>query len=175
VSRSSDQNRLLAALPHRDYQRLARYLEPVSLSFGQVLYEPGGRIAQVYFSRSGVISLLTMVGPGKGAEVGMVGKEGAVGASASLDIDVSHLGAVVQGSGTAARIASSRLRRELRAQGSWYRELFRGRRLCVLPGCHADVPAHLREPGRRAARSALTDPPGSCCNGASVRNRVKLH
>lgn len=125
MSRSSDQNRLLAALPHRDYQRLARYLEPVSLSFGQVLYEPGGRIAQVYFPRSGVISLLTMIGPGKGAEVGMVGKEGVVGASASLGIDVSHLRAVVQGSGTAARIASSRLRRELRAQGSWYRELFR--------------------------------------------------
>jgi len=125
VSRPSDQNRLLAALPHRDYQRLARYLEPVSLSFGQVLYEPGGRIAHVYFPHSGVISLLTIVGPGKGAEVGVVGNEGVVGASASLGIDVSHLRAVVQGSGTAVRIAASRLRRELRAQGSWYRELFR--------------------------------------------------
>jgi hypothetical protein len=49
MSRSSDQHRFSAALPHRDYHRLARYLEPVSLSFGQVLYEPGGRIAQVYF------------------------------------------------------------------------------------------------------------------------------
>jgi len=98
----SDQNRLLAALPRQDYRRLAKYLEPVSLTFGQVLY-----------------------GPGKAAEVGMVGNEGVVGASAALGIDVSNLRAVVQGAGTAVRITASRLRRELRAQGDWYRELFR--------------------------------------------------
>jgi CRP-like cAMP-binding protein len=125
VAQSSDQNRLLAALPRRDYQRLARHLEAVPLIFGEVLYEPGDRIAQVYFPCRGVISLLTMVGLGKGAEVGLVGNEGVVGGSATLGIDVSHLRAVVQGEGTALRIPSSRLRKELSAQGSWYRELFR--------------------------------------------------
>lgn len=124
-AQSSDQNRLLAALPRQDYRRLAKYFEPVSLAFGQVLYEPGDRIAHVYFPYRGVISLLTMAGPSKGAEVGIVGNEGVVGASAALGIDVSHLRAVVQGAGTAARITSSRLRRELREHGSWYRELFR--------------------------------------------------
>jgi CRP-like cAMP-binding protein len=119
------QNRLLAALPRQDYRRLAQYLEPVSLAFGQVLYEPGARITHVYFPYGGVISLLTVVGPNKAAEVGIVGNEGVVGGSAALGIDVSHLLAVVQGAGTAARITSSRLHKELRTHGSWYRELFR--------------------------------------------------
>jgi CRP-like cAMP-binding protein len=66
-----------------------------------------------------------MVGPGKGAEVGMVGNEGVVGGSASLGIEVSHLRAVVQGGGAAARISPRRLQQELKGHGSWYRELFR--------------------------------------------------
>jgi CRP-like cAMP-binding protein len=122
---SSVQNRVLAALPRRDYLQLARYLEPVSLTFGQVLYEPSGRIPHVYFPYSGVISLLTVVARGKAAEVGVVGNEGVVGGSSALGIHVSHLRAVVQGAGTAARIASSRLHKELRTHDSWYRELFR--------------------------------------------------
>ena len=124
-SQSSDQNRLLAALPRGDYQRLAKHIEIVPLTFGQVLHEPGDRFGHVYFPRSGVVSLLTMVGPGKGAEVGMVGNEGVVGGSAALGIDVSHLRAVVQGAGSAARISSRRLQQALKAHSAWYRELFR--------------------------------------------------
>ena len=78
----------------------------------------------VYFPYSCVISLLTVVGSAKAAEVGVVGNEGVVGGSATLGIDVSHLRAVVRGSGTAVRITSSRLRKEFRTNGSWYRELF---------------------------------------------------
>jgi len=119
------QNRLLAALPRRIYGQLARHLETVPLEFGQVLYEPGGRIRHVYFPYSGVISLLTEVGPGKAAEVGVVGNEGVVGGSAALGIDISHMRAVVQGDGTSARITSSRLHKACGTNDAWYRELFR--------------------------------------------------
>jgi CRP-like cAMP-binding protein len=119
------QNRLLAALPRQDHRRLAQYLEPVPLAFGQVLYEPGSRMRHVYFPHSGVISLLTVVSAGKAAEVGLIGNEGVVGGSAALGIDVSHFRAVVQGAGTAVRIAPSRLHKEFRTHASWYRELFR--------------------------------------------------
>jgi CRP-like cAMP-binding protein len=119
------QNGLLAALPRQEYPRLAQYLEPVSLRFGQVLYEPGGRIHHAYFPYGGVISLLTVVGPGKAAEVGVVGNEGVVGGSAALGIDVSNLRAVVQGAGAGARITASHLHKAFRAHESWYRELFR--------------------------------------------------
>lgn len=156
VAQSSDQNRLLAALPRRDYQRLARYLEPVSLSFGEVLYEAGDRIAHVYFPTRGVISLLTMVGLGRGAEVGLVGNEGVVGGSAALGINVSHLRAVVQGEGTAVRIPSSRLRKELSAQGSWYRELFRFTHLLMGQVAQTAVCNRFHKVEPRLARWLLT-------------------
>ncbi|MDP1537708.1 MAG: Crp/Fnr family transcriptional regulator [Burkholderiales bacterium] len=125
AARPEVKNRLLAALPQQDYQRLIRHLEPVSLALGQVLYEPGSPIRHVYFPENGVISLLAVVGPDKAAEVAVVGSEGVVGSSAILGLNVSQLRAVVQGEGTALRIESSRLRKELGTHGEWFRELFR--------------------------------------------------
>ena len=72
-----------------------------------------------------VISLLTVVGSSKAAEVGVVGNEGVVGASAALGIDYSNIRAVVQAAGIAARITSSQLRKQLGENVSWYRELLR--------------------------------------------------
>ena len=126
LGRSTQQNRLLAALPRRDYQRLTRHLEPVTLAFGEVLHEPGRRMRHVYFPHDGVVSLLTVVRePTKAAEVSVVGSEGMVGASAALGIDVSHFRAVVQAAGTASRMTTSRVHEEARKHASWYRELFR--------------------------------------------------
>jgi CRP-like cAMP-binding protein len=120
-----DQNRLLAALPSKDYARLAQYMEPVTLTFGQVLQEPGSRIRHAYFPLDGLISLLTVVGKAKATEIGIVGNEGVVSASAALGIDTAQQRAVVQGSGTALRISSSRLQSECSTHKTWYRELFR--------------------------------------------------
>lgn len=124
-ARPDVKNRLLAALPRQDYQRLARYLEPVSLPTRQVLYEPGSLMRHVYFPESGVISLLTVVGPNKAAEVAVVGCEGVVGGSTTLGINISHVRALVQAEGTALRIESSRLRKEFGSNSEWFRELFR--------------------------------------------------
>jgi CRP-like cAMP-binding protein len=118
-------NKLLAALPRRDYGRLARHLEPTVLTFGQMLYEPGKRIRHVYFPVDAVISLLSLAGPGKSAEIAMVGSEGVVGGFASLGIPVSHMQAVVQRSGSAMRMTSEQLHREFKGNGDWFRELFR--------------------------------------------------
>lgn len=119
------ENRLLAALPRLDYQRLAHHLEPVTLTLGEVLLEPGSQITHVYFPCSGVISLLSVVDERKAAEVAMVGNEGVVGGSATLGINVSHLRAMVQGGGTAMRIAPSRLQSQFAKNSMWFRELYR--------------------------------------------------
>lgn len=119
------ENHLLATLPKRDFQRLSRYLKPVTLTLGQVLFEPGDQIRHVYFPYSGVISLLTVVDKHKAAEVAVVGNEGVVGGSAALGINVSHLRAIVQGSGSALRIAPSRLQAEFATNTLWFRELYR--------------------------------------------------
>lgn len=125
ASDSPPQNRLLAALSRRDYRRLADHLEVVPLRFGEVLHEAGGPIRHVYFPYGGLVSLLAVAGAGKAAEAGIVGNEGAVGVSAALGIDVSHLRAVVQAGGTAARIPAARLRESIGPDGAWHRELFR--------------------------------------------------
>lgn len=104
---------------------MAGHLEPVSLSLGQVLHEPGSLMRHVYFPESGVISLLTVIDQNRAAEVAVVGREGVVGGSVTLGINHSHVRALVQSEGTAQRIASSRLRKEFGANGQWFRELFR--------------------------------------------------
>jgi CRP-like cAMP-binding protein len=105
-------NNLLAALPPKDYRRLLAALEPVTLTFGEVLYEPGDPIRHVYFPNDSLVSLLTLADGHLALEVGMVGYEGMVGTPLSLGIDRSPVRALVQGSGTAMRMTSARFRKE---------------------------------------------------------------
>ena len=72
-------NRLLAALSRAEYQRLLANLEPVMLTFGEVLYEPGDPIKYVYFPNDSLVSLLTVVDRHLALEVAMVGIAFALG------------------------------------------------------------------------------------------------
>ena len=72
------ENRLLAALPKDDYDRLLPHLEKVSLPLRDILYEANGPIEHVYFPLSGVVSLVIM-DSGSTLEVGIIGNEGLVG------------------------------------------------------------------------------------------------
>ena len=118
-------NSLLATLPPHACQRLLAGLEPVTLTFGKVLYEPGDPIRHVYFPNDSLVSLLTLADGHLALEVGMVGYEGMVGAPLSLGIDVSPVRALVQGSGTALRMTSARFRQEFRRCPPLQRALYR--------------------------------------------------
>jgi CRP-like cAMP-binding protein len=118
-------NNMLAALPRKQYVRLLTALEPVALTFGQVLYEPGDRIRHVYFPSDSLVSLLTVVEGHLALEVGMVGREGMVGLSLFLATDVSPVRALVQGAGTAMRMKSARFREETQASPQLRREVSR--------------------------------------------------
>jgi CRP-like cAMP-binding protein len=107
-------NKLLAALPRADYNRIAPHLEPVTLAFGEVLYEAGDTIKHVYFPSDALVSLLTLVDRHHALEVGMVGSEGMVGINFALGIDVSPVRAMVQGAGIAMRMKAARFRIELK-------------------------------------------------------------
>ena len=109
---SAAANWVLASIPPRMYRRMAARLEPVTLKYHQVLYEPGGPIEHVYFPLNCLISLLTSVDKGRTLEVGMVGNEGMAGMPFILGIGISGAQALVQGGGSALRMAAAPFRIE---------------------------------------------------------------
>ena len=121
----SIENSLLAALPRKEYLRLLAGLEPVTLIFGKVLYEPGETIRHVYFPGSSLVSLLTLADGHLALEVGLIGREGMLGISLVLGHNVSSVRALVQGSGTAMRMASAHFRKEFRLSRPLQQELYR--------------------------------------------------
>jgi CRP-like cAMP-binding protein len=118
-------NRLLAALPAGEYRDLLAGLQPVELACGDVLHEPGHPIRDVYFPVDGLVSLLATVEGHRALEVGLVGREGMVGISLALGVDVSSVRAVVQGGGTALRMSAARFRKELCASVALQDEVYR--------------------------------------------------
>jgi hypothetical protein len=102
-------NNLLAALPRKECQRLLDGLEQVELTYGEVLYEPREQIKYVYFPNGSLVSLLTMVDEHRALEVGLVGREGMVGIPLALEIAISPVRALVQGTGTAMRMKAAPL------------------------------------------------------------------
>lgn len=100
-------NRLLAALPAKEYQRLFPKLEEISLTYGDNIYEQGESIRRVYFPNSGIISLLTAVEERSLLEVGIVGNEGMIGLALFLGVKTSNNRAVVQGLGFAMRMKAA--------------------------------------------------------------------
>lgn len=122
--RVSIPNRLLAAVPRKDYRKLLPFLEPVVLAFAEVLYEPHARIRHVYFPGDSFVSMLTSVDSGRVAEVGLVGSEGMIGVPVVLGAAVSPFRAVVQGGGKAMRMNIADFRREFSESAALRRELF---------------------------------------------------
>jgi CRP-like cAMP-binding protein len=118
-------NSLLAALPRTVRERLCGSLEQVVLTYGEVLYEPGEEIKYVYFPNDSIVSLLTLVDQHQALEVGLVGREGMVGVPLALEIAISPVRALVQGTGTAMRMKAAPFLKELRQSHALQRELRR--------------------------------------------------
>ena len=112
VLRGPPANRLLAALPPKEFQRLRPKLELVTLTFGEILYNAGQNITHVHFPNDSIVSLLSVVGERSSLEVGIVGNEGMAGLSVFMGVDISRTQALVQGTGTAMRMRSEALRTE---------------------------------------------------------------
>jgi hypothetical protein len=72
-------NRLLNLLPQYEYERLQPLLRKVELSVKQALYEPHGRVEQIYFPTNCVLSAVTIMQDGSAIEVATTGNEGMSG------------------------------------------------------------------------------------------------
>lgn len=118
-------NRLLAALPKKEYQRLSPELEQVELPFAETIYNPGDTIRHVYFPNDSIVSLLAVVSERSTLEVGIIGPEGMAGISVFMGVTVSRQRAIVQGAGTAMRMKASALGHEANQLSPFHRLLRR--------------------------------------------------
>ncbi len=76
---SLPENRLLAALPVADRDRLVRRMDEVTLARGDTVYRADRPIAYAYFPRAGILSMVVDMKDGGTVEVGTVGPEGMAG------------------------------------------------------------------------------------------------
>ena len=125
LSAKPTQNRLLAALPAAEFERLAAHLEPVVLPLGEMLYEPGAQLQHAYFPVSAIVSLHYVMESGASASVAAVGNEGIVGVSLYMGGDTTPSSAVVQTAGDAYRLERRLLKQEFERSGPTQRLLLR--------------------------------------------------
>ncbi len=107
-----DRNRLLAALPGKDLDRLAARMTTVPLAVRDLLYRARGPIDHVYFPLDGVLSQIVVMEDGGAVEVGTVGHEGMVGLSVALGDPQSPVETFCQVPGRAARLPADDFRAE---------------------------------------------------------------
>lgn len=98
-------NHLITRLPVREQRALVKACETVELVFGQVLCEPGTPFRHLHFPLTGFISLVVEIDDHAPLEMGMIGHEGVLGVTVVLGTPLVPMRAIVQGNGTALRIA----------------------------------------------------------------------
>lgn len=111
-------NRLLAALPAEEYQRLLPSLEMVSLNLSDFLYEKDETIEYVYFPTTSMASILVTLADGTLIEAGITGNEGMVGLPVFFGVDRTPTLAFCQLAGDAVRLRSKVFQAEIERNGS---------------------------------------------------------
>ena len=119
------ENRLLAALPRNEYERLLPNLQQVSFSLGEVVYEFGGHLDYVFFPTTSIVSLLYTMENGSSAEMGLTGNDGVVGIALFMGGGTMPNRAVVQSAGAAIRMKAKVLQDEFALGGTFQQLLLR--------------------------------------------------
>jgi len=115
-STGPQRNKLLAALPPAERERVYPHLQLVSMPLGKVVSEPGHKLRYAYFPIDCIISFLYLMKNGASTEVAAVGNEGLVGV-ALFTGERSRSRVVVQSAGSAYRMVGERLRDEFHQHG----------------------------------------------------------
>jgi CRP-like cAMP-binding protein len=120
-----DRNDILRALLNSEYKHLRPMLEQVELKLGDIIYQADQGIDHVYFPETAVVAMIDTVADGGTVEVGIIGHEGMVGINIFLGCLTTPDKAIVQISGSAMRMKTSDLRKELRFGSPLQRLLLR--------------------------------------------------
>lgn len=108
--RRKTQNELLANLSADLYTELEPFMQKVSFSRGQSVFEVGSEIDYVYFPDNVIVSRLALLEDGSMIEVGMVGPEGMLGVRALMGVGKTECRTLAETDGTAARIDAKTLK-----------------------------------------------------------------
>ncbi len=154
-ARAPGQNRLLAALPRAEYERLLPKLEKASLALKEVVYEANGPIAHVLFPLSGVMSLVLITEGCLAVEVGTVGNEGLVGIPAFLGTDRSPTRVIAQVPGQAWRMEAPVFQEEMRRLGQLHGLVQRYTQALMTQMAQSIVCNHLHSVEQRMCRWLL--------------------
>jgi CRP-like cAMP-binding protein len=117
-------NRILAALPPAEFNRIEAELEPFELTINHVLYEANSPITHVYFPTSGCVSMVNVLVDGA-VEVGTIGFEGWAGLPLLLGDDRMPSRAFVQLTGTSYRMKADAFQKSLTRNPTYARLLNR--------------------------------------------------
>ena len=106
------ENRLLRTLPAKEYERILPFLEQVTFTLGQRIYESGDKLKHIYFPTTSIVSLLYTMENGTSAEIGVVGNEGVVGIALFMGGGTTPNHALVQSAGEALKMKAQALQDE---------------------------------------------------------------
>jgi len=111
------QNRLLAALPAEDYERLLPDLEPVPLPPGWTVHRAGDSEKHLYFLTAGIVSRVYVMENGASAHLAVTGSEGVIGVASFLGGESTLSQAVVLSAGYAYRLGAEVVKNEFEHDG----------------------------------------------------------
>ena len=108
-------NRILLATADDEYRVIRPDLRYIDLPHHLSLHEPTQSIEFVYFPNRGMVSQVVVTKDGRTVEVGVVGKEGYVGAGLAAGLSRGSVREIIQVAGDGFRIMANALERILRA------------------------------------------------------------
>ena len=118
-------NRLSAALPTQDYQRLVPNLEAVELPQHKIIYHAGEDYKYAYFPNHSIVSSVAIMENGSTTEIGVIGNEGMIGLPIILETGYTNSTDIVQVGDGGYRISAGRLKEEINRHGALHRLLMR--------------------------------------------------
>ena len=119
------QNRIIAALPAADYERLLSDLEPVSLPLGWTVHDADDQQKYVYFVTAGIVCRVCVTDNGASAAFAVTGSEGVIGVASFLGDGSTPSQAKVASAGHAFCLRASLLKNEFEHDGMLPRLLLR--------------------------------------------------
>jgi CRP-like cAMP-binding protein len=149
------ENDILNALSEDTLGRMRPLLERTEMLRGKILYRADEEISHVYFPDRSMISLVAYTENGQGAEVSVIGCEGATGLDVVLGSDRSSNENIVQLPNGAYRMKAEDFKKEFARNGDLHDEILKFIRKLIVQISHTALCNRLHNTEMRLSRWLL--------------------